>query len=74
VPVTFAALRELRVPALLLTGDADLYTPPAVLELFKRSMPRAELMIVPNSGHAAHWENPDMFNETILRFLRKHEL
>ena len=58
VPVTFAALRELRVPTLLLTGDADLYTPPAVLRLFGEHMPQAELVIVPDSGHAANWENP----------------
>jgi pimeloyl-ACP methyl ester carboxylesterase len=72
VPVTFAALGEVRVPTLLLTGDADLYTPPAVLKLFKQHMPRAELVVVPDSGHAAHWENPAAFNDAVLRFLRKH--
>jgi pimeloyl-ACP methyl ester carboxylesterase len=71
VPVTFAALAELRVPTLLLTGDADLYTPPAVLALFKEHMPRAELVIVRDSGHAAHWENPEAFNRAVLRFLRR---
>jgi pimeloyl-ACP methyl ester carboxylesterase len=73
VPVTFATLGELRVPTLLLTGDADLYTPPAVLALFKRHMPRAELVIVSDSGHAAHWENPEAFNAAVLRFVRKHK-
>ncbi|HUQ53911.1 MAG TPA: alpha/beta hydrolase [Gammaproteobacteria bacterium] len=71
VPVTFAALAELDVPTLLLTGDADLYTPPAVLRLFNEHMPRAELVIVPDSGHAANWENPEAFNRAVLRFLRK---
>jgi pimeloyl-ACP methyl ester carboxylesterase len=73
VPVTFAALGELRVPTLLLTGDADLYTPPAVLKLFKQHMPRAELVVVPDSGHAAYWENPEAFNDAVLRFVRKHK-
>ena len=72
VPVTFAALGALRVPTLLLTGDADLYTPPAVLRLFHEHMPRAEFVVVPDSGHAANWENPDMFNRAVLRFVRKH--
>ena len=72
VPVTFAALGELRVPALLLTGDADLYTPPSVLRLFKEHMPRADVVIVQDSGHAANWENPEVFNRAVLRFLRKH--
>lgn len=72
VPVTFARLAELRTPALLLTGDADLYTPPSVLRLFKEHMPRAELVIVPESGHAAYWENTAAFNDAVLRFLRRH--
>ena len=72
IPVTFAALGELRVPTLLLTGDADLYTPPAVLRLFAQHMPQAELVVVPESGHAAHWENPEVFNRAVLRFLGSH--
>jgi pimeloyl-ACP methyl ester carboxylesterase len=72
VPVTFAALGELRVPALLLTGDADLYTPPAVLRLFEERMPHADVVVVPDSGHAANWENAEVFNRAVLRFLRKH--
>jgi pimeloyl-ACP methyl ester carboxylesterase len=71
VPVTFAALSALRVPTLLLTGDADLYTPPAVLRLFGEHMPGAELVIVPDSGHAANWENPAEFNRAVLEFLRR---
>jgi pimeloyl-ACP methyl ester carboxylesterase len=70
VPVTFAALSGLRMPILLLTGDADLYTPPAVLRLFKEHLPRADVVIVPDSGHAAHWENPEVFNRAVLRFVR----
>jgi pimeloyl-ACP methyl ester carboxylesterase len=70
VPVTFAALGELRVPTLLLTGDADLYTPPSVLRVFKEHMPRAEVSVVPESGHAANWENAEAFNRAVLRFLR----
>jgi pimeloyl-ACP methyl ester carboxylesterase len=72
VPVTFAALGAVRVPTLLLTGDADLYTPPAVLRLFAERMPHADFVVVPESGHAASWENPDVFNRAVLRFLRKH--
>jgi pimeloyl-ACP methyl ester carboxylesterase len=71
VPVTFAELERLTVPTLLLTGDADLYTPPAVLRMFEDHMPRAERVVVPDSGHAANWENPEAFNRAVLRFLRR---
>jgi pimeloyl-ACP methyl ester carboxylesterase len=70
--VTFAALEQFTVPTLLLTGDADMYTPPSVLRLFKAHMKKAELYIIAESGHAAHWENPAEFNARLIAFLRKH--
>jgi pimeloyl-ACP methyl ester carboxylesterase len=70
--VTFAALEKFTVPTLLLTGDADIYAPPSVLRLFKAHMQHAQLFIIPESGHAAHWENPEVFNARVIAFLRKH--
>jgi pimeloyl-ACP methyl ester carboxylesterase len=70
--VTFAALEKFTVPTLLLTGDADMYTPPSVLRLFKSHMKQAQLAIIPESGHAAHWENPEAFNGRVIAFLREH--
>jgi pimeloyl-ACP methyl ester carboxylesterase len=35
-------------------------------------MPRAEAVVVADSGHAANWENPEAFNRAVLRFVRKH--
>ena len=29
------------------------------------------LVTIPDSGHSAYWENPDMFNRTVLDFLRR---
>jgi pimeloyl-ACP methyl ester carboxylesterase len=55
---------------LLLTGDADLYTPPAMLRLFKKRMPRAEAHVIAESGHAPQWENPAEFNRRVLGFIR----
>lgn len=71
--ITFALLETLTVPTLLLTGDADLYAPPAVLRLFAARIRGAESVIVPEAGHSAYWEQPDSFNRTVLDFLRNHE-
>ena len=68
--VTFAALETLSIPVLLMTGDADLFTPPSVLRLFKQHIKTAEIAIVPESGHASYWENPEFFNRTVLNFLK----
>jgi len=70
--ITFAALETLKVPTLLLTGDADLYTPPAVLRLFGARIKHAKSVIVPEAGHSAYWEQPEIFNRSVLRFIRRH--
>ena len=70
--LTFARLAELRVPTLLLTGDADLYTPPAVLRLFAARIPGAKSVVLPECGHSAFWEQPERFNREVLAFLANH--
>ena len=72
VEVTWAKLEALRIPTLLLTGDADLYTPPAVLRMFAQRMPHAESAVIAETGHSSYWENPAAFNAAVLAFLRKH--
>jgi pimeloyl-ACP methyl ester carboxylesterase len=70
--VTFAALETLKVPTLLLTGDADLYTPPPVLQLVASRIRGAESLVVDGAGHSAYWEQPEAFNRAVLDFIRKH--
>jgi pimeloyl-ACP methyl ester carboxylesterase len=67
--ITFALLETIRTPTLLLTGDADLYTPPAVLQLFAARIRHAEIVLVENCGHSAYWEQPEIFNRAVLKFL-----
>jgi pimeloyl-ACP methyl ester carboxylesterase len=67
--ITLARLADLKMPALLITGDVDPYTPPAVLELFRRRIPGATAIVIPNSGHSAFWEQPEQFNRAVLDFL-----
>ncbi len=70
--MTFASLEVLRVPTLLLTGGADLYSPPPVLRLFAARIRDCETLIVPEAGHSAYWEQPDVFNRAVLGFIGKH--
>jgi len=71
--LTFSLLERIEVPTLLITGGADLYAPPPVLALFAARIRGAESVIVPAVGHSAYWEQPEIFNRTVLDFLRKHE-
>ena len=70
--VTFSLLEGIKVPTLLLTGDADLYSPPAILRMFAARIKNSESVVVPEAGHSAYWEQPDVFNRTVLTFIRKH--
>ena len=70
--LTFSLLETIAVPTLLLTGDADLYAPPAVLRLFAARIKPSESVIVPEVGHSAYWEQPEIFNKTVLAFIGKH--
>jgi pimeloyl-ACP methyl ester carboxylesterase len=70
--VTFSLLEGIKVPTLLLTGDADLFAPPFVLRLFAARIKKAESIIVPEAGHSAYWEQPEVFNRAVLDFIRRH--
>jgi len=71
--LTFQRLETIRTPTLLLTGDADLWAPPAVMRLLAAHIMHAETAIVPDSGHSAYWENPEAFNRLVLAFIGKHQ-
>ena len=70
--VTFAALEQISTPTLLLTGGADLFAPPPLLKLFSARIKRSESVVVPEAGHSSYWEQPEVFNRAVLRFLGKH--
>jgi pimeloyl-ACP methyl ester carboxylesterase len=70
--MTFSLLESIKVPALLLTGGADLYAPPAVMALFAARIRNAESLVVPDAGHSTYWEQPDVFNRAVLGFIGKH--
>jgi pimeloyl-ACP methyl ester carboxylesterase len=70
--ISFALLDTIRVPTLLLTGDADLYMPPSLLREIALRIRGATVVVVPECGHSVYWEQPDIFNRTVLEFLKKH--
>ena len=70
--LTLALLERIAVPTLLMTGDADLFAPPPVQKLFAARIKNAESVIVPEAGHSLYWEQPEIFNRTVLGFIRKH--
>ncbi len=70
--ITFAKLATLKVPAMVMAGDADLAVPPSVARAYADHIPNAEVVIVPECGHSAYWERPDVFNRAVLDFIGRH--
>jgi pimeloyl-ACP methyl ester carboxylesterase len=70
--ITAEKLQELEMPALLLTGDADLSSPPSLMRMLARHIPDVELIVIPESGHSPYWERPDLFNDAVLDFIGRH--
>ena len=70
--LTLELLETIKTPTLFLTGDADLYAPPPIQEMFAKRVQTSESVVVPGAGHSTYWEQPDVFNRAVLAFLAKH--
>jgi pimeloyl-ACP methyl ester carboxylesterase len=70
--ITEAMLAALAVPTLVISGVADLATPPGVARLIAAKIPNAELVVASESGHSVYWEQPEVFNRAVLGFVAKH--
>ena len=69
---TFADLEALRFPVHLIYGDADLYSPPVFARVLAAHIPGAEMTLIGETGHSAFWEQPRLFNLSVLEFLSRH--
>ena len=70
--ITEATLNRLQVPTLLISGEADLASPPGLIRKVAAQIPSAELVTVPEAGHSSYWERPDIFNRAVLDFIGRH--
>ena len=65
-------LRNLVVPTLIAIGDED--EPCVDVAVFlKRTLQSAGLLVLPQSGHTINLEEPALFNDAVLEFLRMVE-
>ncbi len=57
------------VPALLVWGDRDGSEPRAAAERLGEGFVTSEVLILPDAGHAAYQDQPDLFTDAMLRFI-----
>jgi pimeloyl-ACP methyl ester carboxylesterase len=62
-------LSSIRVPVLVLVGADDILTPPAFSRLLAKGLRRARLTVLPGA-HGFFLEHAELFNRTVLRFLK----
>jgi pimeloyl-ACP methyl ester carboxylesterase len=67
--VTPEKLQTLKVRTLLMTGAADMFTPPSITRMIARHVPDNEVVIAAECGHSVYWERPEFFNRTVLGFI-----
>jgi pimeloyl-ACP methyl ester carboxylesterase len=64
-------IAAIRVPTLVIHGDADAAIPMERARMMADRIPDAELVVIPGGGHAANLTHPAPVNAAIKRFLEK---
>lgn len=66
-----AFLRAVEVPALVVAGKADTFTPFALAEQMAQAMPNAEFLAVASASHVAPLEQRDVVGPKLIHFLKE---
>jgi pimeloyl-ACP methyl ester carboxylesterase len=64
-------LGKIDCPTLIVVGDEDVLTPPAISRDMHRALATSELVTIAGAGHLSSLEQPDPFNAALSRFLAR---
>ena len=68
-PDSTPLLSQIRVPVLVVAGDADQIAPAPGMEEMARAIPGAQFVLIRGSGHLSPLEQPGAFNHALSAFL-----
>lgn len=71
---TYGRLPEIKVPTLVIAGDADRLIPVANSSILTAGIPGAELVILEKMGHGFYSENREETSRIIIDFINRHSL
>ena len=63
---------DIACPALLITGENDIFDPPELVSAMAGAIPRGEFLVAPGSGHAVHHDRFDWLVDVMTAWLAKH--
>ncbi len=67
-----SALKVLkRIPTLIICGDADVMTPVEHSRAMAQTLPSAELVIIPDAGHMALMEYPEVVTHALGQLIKE---
>jgi 3-oxoadipate enol-lactonase len=61
-------LKDIKVPALVIVGDQDAGTPPAMSHAIHENLPGSALVIIPSAAHLSNVEQPAAFDAALAKF------
>lgn len=70
LPLDPRQVAKVDVPALLVNGEQSIPLFRLLSDRLEELLPQAKRTFIPAASHAMHEDNPEMFNEQVLRFLR----
>jgi 3-oxoadipate enol-lactonase len=62
-------LKDIRCPILVVCGEQDGGTPPAMAREIHENAPGSRLVMIPQAAHLSNLEQPEAFNRALLEFL-----
>lgn len=66
-------LPHLSIPTLLLAGAEDTVASAAMMERLASKIQHAQISVLPNAGHLANLEQPNLFNQQVSDFITPHD-
>ncbi len=70
-PDAVPGLSKITAPTAIFVGSQDKITPLPLSETMRSRIPGAELHVIPDAGHFSNAENPAVFNERLVSFLKR---
>jgi pimeloyl-ACP methyl ester carboxylesterase len=69
-PDSRPGLPVIACPTLVLVGDSDQGTPPALSEEIAAAIPRSRLVVIPDCGHMSTLERPQAVTDALVEWMR----
>ena len=63
-------MRRIKIPALIMAGEADTLMPVKRQEFTAGLMPYGKMCVIPRAGHVPSLEQPDLVSDAIVAFLK----